>query len=55
LPRAVAPGEQVRLKVTRMAPASAGTYTLKIDLIDQEICWFEERGSAPLTVSFVVE
>ncbi|MEA2204760.1 MAG: hypothetical protein QOE77_1536 [Blastocatellia bacterium] len=54
LPRAVAPGEQVRLKVTRTAPAMTGTYTLKIDLIDQDICWFEERGSEPLAVTFAV-
>jgi 2-polyprenyl-3-methyl-5-hydroxy-6-metoxy-1,4-benzoquinol methylase len=54
LPRPVAPGEQVRLKVTRIAPAMAGTYTLKIDLIDQEICWFEERGSEPWVITFVV-
>jgi hypothetical protein len=27
---------------------------MKIDLVDQHICWFEERGSQPLVLSFEV-
>lgn len=45
---AVAPGEQVTIRVVRKAPASPGRYKLKIDLVDQNICWFEEHGSRPL-------
>jgi len=29
-------------------PVVPGTYTVKIDLVDQQVCWFEERGSQPL-------
>lgn len=54
LPRALAPGEQVELTVTRPAPATAGRYLLKIDLLDQDICWFEQQGSPPLEVPFEV-
>jgi SAM-dependent methyltransferase/glycosyltransferase involved in cell wall biosynthesis len=53
LPRAVAPGQSLAIDVPCPVPANAGTYTVKIDLVDQHVCWFEERGSQPL--SFTVE
>jgi hypothetical protein len=54
LPRAVAPGETVRLKIEHAAPRRPGTYTLKFDLVDQQVCWFEDVGSEPLTIGFEV-
>ena len=33
-------------------PHRVGRYTLKIDLVDQHICWFEAVGSKPLVVEF---
>jgi 2-polyprenyl-3-methyl-5-hydroxy-6-metoxy-1,4-benzoquinol methylase len=54
LPRAVAPGETVRLKIEYAAPRRAGSYTLKLDLVDQHVCWFEQRGSEPLLIRFDV-
>lgn len=55
LPRGVAPGECCSVLIERACPTVPGRYTLKIDLVDQHICWFEERGSTalylPLTVS----
>ncbi len=53
LPRAIAPGQTIALQVPCPLPAAPGSYTVKIDLVDQHICWFEERGSAPL--EFAVE
>jgi SAM-dependent methyltransferase len=55
LPRALAPREKATLRINRAAPQDPGQYTIKIDLIDQEICWFEERGSQPLRVRINVE
>ena len=55
LPRSVAPGQSIKLKVRFAAPKKPGTYTVKIDLVDQHICWFEERGSQPLVLNFEVE
>jgi hypothetical protein len=55
LPRAVAPGEKVSLKLNWQAPCAPGIYTLKLDLVDQDICWFEERGSETLSLRFKVE
>jgi 2-polyprenyl-3-methyl-5-hydroxy-6-metoxy-1,4-benzoquinol methylase len=55
LARAVAPGERASLKLNWQAPVEPGRYTLKLDLVDQDICWFEQRGSAPLSLPFQVE
>jgi hypothetical protein len=34
--------------IEHACPSTSGSYTLKIDLVDQHICWFEECGSQPL-------
>jgi SAM-dependent methyltransferase/glycosyltransferase involved in cell wall biosynthesis len=54
LPRAVAPGEKVRVKIDYAAPLRPGCYKLKFDLVDQYVCWFEGAGSEPLVVEFEV-
>ncbi len=54
LPRAVAAGESCAVTIEYACPAAPGRYTLKIDLIDQHICWFEERGSKALYLPMVV-
>jgi SAM-dependent methyltransferase len=48
LPRAVAPGRGLTLDLPIHAPDKPGTYAVKIDLVNQNVCWFEERGSEPL-------
>jgi hypothetical protein len=50
----VAPGESVRVRITRPAPSEVGFYTLKLDLVNQHHCWFEEVGSEPLLVQLEV-
>jgi 2-polyprenyl-3-methyl-5-hydroxy-6-metoxy-1,4-benzoquinol methylase len=54
LPHAIAPGESVRIKIEYKAPPRLGAYKLKIDLVDQQVCWFEQRGSEALWIEFVV-
>jgi SAM-dependent methyltransferase len=54
LPRALAPGERVSLRLAHTAPQAPGSYTLKLDLISQDICWFEQHGSQPLALPFQV-
>jgi glycosyltransferase involved in cell wall biosynthesis/SAM-dependent methyltransferase len=54
LPRAIPPGQAVSLEIQFAAPAKPGTYSVKIDLVDQLLCWFEERGSQPLVFTFEV-
>ena len=55
LPRAVAPGETVDLKIEYRAPHRPGAYELKVDLVDQHVCWFEQQGSQPLVLHFKVK
>lgn len=55
LPRPVAPGERVKLRIDYTVPHRSGHYTLKLDLVDQHICWFEAVGSEPLLVEFDVQ
>jgi 2-polyprenyl-3-methyl-5-hydroxy-6-metoxy-1,4-benzoquinol methylase/glycosyltransferase involved in cell wall biosynthesis len=55
LPRAVVPGQTLALDLEFTAPLKPGVYSAKVDLVDQHICWFEERGSKPLVFSFRVE
>ena len=54
LPHAVAPGQTVQLTIHYTVPLRPGSYTVKIDLVDQQVCWFEQRGSMPFVFSFVV-
>ncbi len=54
LPHAVVLGEVIILKIGCAVPERAGTYTLKIDLVDEHVCWFEDSGSRPLRIKFEV-
>jgi glycosyltransferase involved in cell wall biosynthesis/SAM-dependent methyltransferase len=55
LPRALAPRERVRLALDVRAPAVAGRYKLKLDMVAQHVCWFEQHGSEPLVLPFEVQ
>ena len=54
LPRAIGPGEGTEVVIDHACPAIRGEFTLKIDLVDQHVCWFEERGSVPLLLPLQV-
>ena len=54
LPRALAPGESAQLPIEFSAPWVPGLYTLKLDMVAQHVCWFEDRGSTPLKLHFRV-
>jgi hypothetical protein len=54
LGRALAPGESASLKLELKAPHAPGLYTLRLDMVAQHVCWFEERGSTPLVIQFRV-
>ncbi len=46
LPADLAPGASVALNAQVMAPASGGTFTLKLDLVQEGIAWFSTKGVA---------
>jgi SAM-dependent methyltransferase len=55
LPATMAPGSRAEIDLIVCAPETAGEYVLEIDLVQERICWFAERGSstarAPVTVA----
>ena len=50
----VAPGTSVNLTLSYVAPNTAGTYTLVVDLVREGVSWFQFLGSAPFRQSIVV-
>lgn len=55
LPRAVAPNESFEAVIEHTCPIAAGDYTLKVDLVAEYVCWFEERGSTPLLLAMKIQ
>lgn len=45
LPRDVAPGESVAVEATFALPESAGSYVLRLDMVDERVAWFSQLGS----------
>ena len=45
LPETLAPGDSVEVPLTVHAPAAPGTYLLEVDLVQERVCWFAQRGS----------
>lgn len=54
LPSDTAPGQTQALLAAVQAPASAGAYTLRWDMIEENVGWFAERGVTPLDVAVSV-
>lgn len=44
LPQSVAPGQSLALTATLQAPSTAGTYTLKWDMVQEAVAWFSSQG-----------
>lgn len=54
LPHNVPPGQTVALTHRFTAPTKPGLYWIKLDLVDEQIAWFEDEGSQPLIFSIQV-
>lgn len=48
LPADVAPGESADVDLRMSAPPQPGRQILRVDLVDEGVCWFEHHGSQPL-------
>ena len=48
LPDHTGAGDQVPVELTVTAPAQTGSYLLEIDLVEEGVTWFAERGSEPV-------
>lgn len=54
LPATLAPGERVDVELTVHAPTEPGPHLLEIDLVQERVCWFAERGSKTARVPIEV-
>jgi SAM-dependent methyltransferase len=54
LPRDVEPARAVEMTAAVAAPPEPGSYSLKLDLVKEHVCWFEQRGSRPLELALEV-
>jgi SAM-dependent methyltransferase len=54
LPHDVAPGRSVEMTAEMRVPLEPGAYRLKLDLVKEHVCWFEQRGSPPLSIALEV-
>ncbi len=54
LPRLVSPKEEIEVLLTITAPEISGQYLIEIDLVQEGVAWFRNKGSAVATASAVV-
>ena len=50
LPHDVAPGEQVEMVLETTAPRVNGDYWIEVDVVQEDVSWFAQRGSTPARV-----
>lgn len=55
LPHDVRPGEEVTLMITVKAPKDRGEYVLELDMVQEQVNFFHDRGSQPAKVNVRVE
>ncbi len=55
LRNAVRPGEEVAFALLINAPTSPGVYTLALDMVQEKVAWFQEKGSETLKLKVMVE
>jgi SAM-dependent methyltransferase len=49
------PGAEARLEHFCGAPAAGGDYALELDMVQEGVAWFQERGSRPIRIPCRVE
>jgi SAM-dependent methyltransferase len=55
LPATLAPNEHVEAILNVRAPSESGRYWVEIDLVQEQVCWFAQRGSATARAAIDVE
>jgi predicted SAM-dependent methyltransferase len=55
LPQDLAPGKEIVLPLDMRAPATPGKYLLELDMVQELIAWFADRGSPTTTIPVTVE
>ena len=55
LNRDLKPGEETEVPLVITAPKAAGDYTLELDLVQEQVAWFHDKGSPTARVNIKVE
>ena len=50
LPRALDPAESLEMQVSVPVPAEPRRFVLALDMVAEQVCWFEHHGSAPALI-----
>src|ERR1051325_11592366 len=45
IPKDLRPGEEVEVPLTISAPTTPGNYVLEVDLVQEQVSWFHDKGS----------
>ena len=53
--RDLAPGEEAELPLVITAPKNPGDYILELDMVQEQVTFFKDKGSQPLRVNVKVE
>ncbi|MDQ3666671.1 MAG: hypothetical protein M3410_08855 [Acidobacteriota bacterium] len=54
LPKNLKPGEEVEVPLQITAPQDVGEYILEIDLVQEQVAWFSDKGSTTAKVKVAV-
>ena len=54
LPRNLKPGEEVEVPLQITAPKDPGEYILEVDLVQEQVAWFSDKGSPTAKVKIAV-
>lgn len=49
------PGKSTNLKIKVSAPKEPGNYTLELDMVQEYVAWFKQKGSKPLMINITVK
>jgi hypothetical protein len=55
LPRDLKPGEETNVPLVITAPGEPGDYILELDLVQEQVAWFHDKGSGTARVKIRVE
>ena len=55
LPRDLKPGEEAKVALLVTAPKEPGDYILELDLVQEQVAWFHDKGSGTARVKIQVE
>lgn len=54
IPRDIKPGEEIEMTLDVIAPKTPGDWTMSLDLVQEGVAWFSEKGSSDTKVKVTV-